>query len=98
MWPFDRPARPSADPTLPADVMVRVEHLAATVSRIETEWEDTKDQVRKSYKRIERANQRAAERDRPHQDPADSPLKIVQATDPYSRKLAQVREQVSDAV
>jgi septal ring factor EnvC (AmiA/AmiB activator) len=37
-----------------------VAELQASVSRIETEWADTKDQLRKSYQRVERANQRAA--------------------------------------
>lgn len=75
----------------------RIEELAAVLSRVETEWSDTKDQVRRSYQRLERAAQRAS----PHSPPPDPTNDIDQAaqerSDPYSKKLAQIRRQ-KDAI
>lgn len=74
-----------------------VARIRADISRIETEWADTKDQVRRSYQRLERAAQRAA----PHSPPPDPTNDIDQAaqerSDPYSKKLAQIRGQ-KDAI
>jgi len=73
------------------ELFKRVERLIAVVSRIETEWADTKDQVRRSYQRLEKAGQNAA----PHLPPPTPTPEQVQAAaanlDPYSRKVFQVR-------
>lgn len=69
----------------------RLEGLAAVISRLETEWLDTKDQVRKSYQRLEAAARRA--------EPSPPPPPIDQGAidaaranlDPFSRKLLEVR-------
>jgi len=49
-----RPAETNWD-----EVWGKLARLEAAVSRIETEWGDTKDQVRRSYQRLEKAAQRA---------------------------------------
>jgi len=75
------------------ELFKRVERLVAIVSRIETEWGDTKDQVRRSYQRLEKAGQRAE----PHLAPPLPTPEDVQAIaarlDPFSRKLLEVRSQ-----
>jgi len=71
----------------------RLEGLAAVMNRLETEWMDTKDQVRKSYQRLEAAARRAE----PHPSPPAPTNDIDQPAeanlDPYSRKLLAVRRQ-----
>jgi len=73
------------------DLFKRQERLQAVVSRIETEWADTKDQVRRSYQRLEKAGQKAA----PHLAPPTPTREEVQAAaanlDPFSRKLMEIR-------
>ncbi len=73
----------------------RLEGVLATLHRLETEWMDTKDQVRKSYQRLEAAGQRAA---RKAEVPGPAPEQVLplQANlDPYSRKLLAVRGQTN---
>lgn len=69
----------------------RVERLTAVVSRIETEWGDTKDQVRRSYQRLEAAARKAEPRvPSPPPDP-ERELAARASLDPFSRKLLDVR-------
>jgi hypothetical protein len=63
-----------------------VSELRAAVSRIETEWADTKAQVQRSYQRMERANQRAEAR---LQGPPDEPRQ--EAARPESAIEKQLR-------
>ncbi len=74
----------------------RQEEMAAVLSRIETEWADTKDQVRRSYQRLERATQRAATHSAPPDPTNDVDQAAQERTDPYSKKLAQIRSQQRD--
>lgn len=41
------------------DLMLRLANLEAKVNSMRTEWEDVRDQVRRSYQRLEKAAQRA---------------------------------------
>lgn len=66
MWPFGRPqtsqdASQRHDTVL--DLIEQVAALRGHVRAIETEWDDVKAQVKKAYGRIERANNRADERE-----------------------------------
>lgn len=44
------------------ELWARVTALQSDVERLQTSWEDTKDQVRRSYQRLEKAAQRAEAR------------------------------------
>lgn len=77
------------------ELFKRLEQLTAVVSRIETEWADTKDQVRRSYQRLEKAGQKAVSFEPP--PPIDQQaIEAARAKlDPFSRKLLAVREQTN---
>lgn len=68
------------------------ERLRATLSRLETEWDDTKNQLRRSYQRLEKAGERAEKREK-GQPPQDVPDALEGLSDPFSQKLRKVREQ-----
>lgn len=74
-----------------------VERLRAIVSRIETEWGDTKDQLRRSVQRLEKANTRAEARG---EDPVlEFPLATIpDLSTSYGRKVAQIEEQIGHAI
>jgi len=65
----------------------------AVVHRLETEWADTRDQVRRSYQRLERAIQRAEPHSPPPLPTNDIDEAVEAKQDPYSKKLAQIRRQ-----
>ncbi len=71
----------------------RLEGVLAVLNRLETEWMDTKDQVRKSYQRLEAAARRAGERADPPPPTNDIDPAAEAALDPYSRKMLQIRRQ-----
>lgn len=61
MWPFRPPQTPSDDlrqhrATL--DLIEQVAALRGQVNAMASEWDDVKDQVRRSYQRIEKAAER----------------------------------------
>lgn len=69
------------------------ERLRATVERIETEWGDVKDQVRRSYQRLEKAAQRLEPRP-PTPLPSEDEVRELEANlDPFSKKILQARRQ-----
>ncbi len=69
----------------------RLEGVLTVLHRLETEWMDTKDQVRKSYQRLEAAARRAE----PSLPPPPIDQQAIEAAranlDPFSRKLLEVR-------
>lgn len=71
----------------------RIERLTASFERLETEWLDVRDQVRRSYQRLEKAGQRASPSPPPSVE-AKRPLE--EPTDPFSRKLLEVQRQTND--
>ena len=71
----------------------RLEGVLAVMNRLETEWMDTKDQVRKSYQRLEAVARRAAPPPEPTTGSNDMDPLLEAKLDPYSRKLLQVRRQ-----
>ncbi len=85
---FERSRRPESDVD---ELFKRLERLVAVVSRIETEWGDTKDQIRRSYQRLEKAGQKAASVLAP--PPIDQQaIDAARANlDPFSRKLLEIR-------
>lgn len=87
---FDRARR---DRTELDELHGRLARLQADVSRIETEWADTKDQVRRSYQRLEKAAQRAEKAQTPCDEDAPPDERELELLDPYSRKMAEVRSQ-----
>lgn len=58
---------------------------------MQTEWAETLDRVTKAFNRLERANQRAASREAPAE--TEKPARV--AVDPFSRKMALIREQTN---
>lgn len=71
----------------------RVSALQADVTRLETEWADAKDQLRRSYQRMERASQRLAERQTPPQEGSSEGPQLQSLSDGFSRTLSKIREQ-----
>ncbi len=73
------------------ELFTAMEELRAQFSRIETEWADTRDQVRRSYQRLEKAAQRF-ERGSKQVDPSpDIDISSGATLDPYSRKVLEIR-------
>jgi len=70
-----------------------VSQLTADVSRIETEWRDTKDQVRRSYQRLEKAAQRLDKAQPDVADPTPQAEVAPTPTDPFSQKMRLIEEQ-----
>lgn len=68
--------------------------LGSRLNAVEIEWLDTRDQVVRSYKRLEQAERRAESKANPPVT-VDTPDATEGRTDAFSRKLAQVREQTS---
>ena len=66
--------------------------LTATVNAMGVEWEDIRDQVVRSYKRLEQAERRADMRES-GPGRVETPEPVEERTDAWSRKLAAVREQ-----
>jgi len=79
------------------ELFKRLEQLTAVISRIETEWADTKNQVRRSYQRLEKAGQRANPSTAAATPPNGVDPLVGARSDPFSKKLAQIRSQ-ADAV
>lgn len=71
----------------------RLEGVLAVLNRLETEWMDTKDQVRKSYQRLEAAARRAAPPPPATTGSNDLDPTLEAKLDPYSRKLLAIRRQ-----
>jgi len=71
----------------------RLEGVLAVLHRLETEWLDTRDQVRKSYQRLEAAAKRAKPDVAPTTPTNDVAPPVQERSDPYSKKLAQIRSQ-----
>lgn len=66
MWPFSKPERQPSTGRDPFERLSRrVALLEGEVERLETAWQGTKDELRRSYQRLEKANQRAASREAP---------------------------------
>ncbi len=75
MWPFRPPQTPvdaSQRHQTTLDLIEQVAALRGQVRAIETEWDDAKGQIKKAYQRMERANQRAEEREG-YEPPLDQP-------------------------
>ena len=69
----------------------RVEGVLTVLHRLETEWMDTKDQVRKSYQRLEAAARRAEPPPAPPPPNTEAELAARANLDPFSKKLLEVR-------
>lgn len=65
MWPF-RPPQTVPDPPerhqVTLDLIEQVTALRGQVRSLESEWDDIRDQIKKGYQRMEKANQRAEKR------------------------------------
>jgi len=55
---FGKKDAPGQDSTTLDELIRRVTLLQADVSRIENEWRDLRDQIRRGYQRLEKAHQR----------------------------------------
>lgn len=75
------------------ELFSRIERLKGQLERLETEWGDTKDQLRRSYQRLEKAAQRHEKR-RPPPPLSEKEQKAAEKKlDPFSRKVRQIRRQ-----
>lgn len=76
------------------EVLSAVEELKGTVHVLDLEWAETRDQVKRSYNRVEASERRLAKR----QDPAPPERPADEALDPFSKKMRQIREGTNDAI
>lgn len=76
------------------EVLSEVVEVRAVLSAMQIEWEDVRDQVVRSYKRLEQAERRAEGRANPPA-PVQTEMPVDEATDSFSRKRRQMREQVN---
>jgi len=97
MWPFRPPQTPPDGPgphTVTLDLIEQVAALRGQVRAMETEWDDIRDQIKKGYQRIEKANQRAERR---LEDPDEGGVNEGTATPPelrlvgFAKKLAEMK-------
>jgi len=71
--------------------------LRGQVRSLESEWDDIRDQIKKGYQRMEKANQRAERRLDDGDGAGDPPAKVAQESSPapllhgFAKKLEQVR-------
>lgn len=66
MWPFRPPQTPQDAPerhTVVLDLIEQVSYMRGQITALEDDWKSTKEQVRKDYQRVEKANQRAERRE-----------------------------------
>ncbi len=65
MWPFRRSQTPPNVPerhTVTLDLIEQVAYMRGQINALEDDWKSTKEQVRKDYQRVEKANERAERR------------------------------------
>jgi len=65
IWPFRRSQTPpdeSQRHTVTLDLIEQVAYMRGQINAIEDDWKKVKEQVRKDYQRVEKANQRAERR------------------------------------
>jgi len=65
MWPFRRSQTQQDGAerhSVTLDLIEQVAALRGQVRAMETEWDDIREQIKKGYQRIEKANQRASRR------------------------------------
>ncbi len=90
MGPFDTRARLSARLS---ELETDQQLLRSAMRLMQQEWADVLARVSKAYKRVERANQRAVERDGGVTPTPEALPALETASDPFSRKWRQVQEQ-----
>lgn len=89
MWPFskrDGPAVTGRDPF--ERLSRRLALLEGEVERLETAWAGTKDEIRRNMQRLEKANQRALEREK---GPEPETNGLAVASGPETAHQKQVR-------
>lgn len=98
MWPFRRSPTPPDAPERHDVVLGLIEQVAALrgqVRAVESEWDDMRDQIKKGYQRMERANSRADRRletdDGVATTPAADPEPVLEHAHPFVRKLQQMK-------
>ena len=96
MWPFRRSPTPPDAPERHDVVLGLIEQVAALrgqVRAVESEWDDMRDQIKKGYQRMERANSRADRRlevdEATGTPPAAEPE--LEHAHPFVRKLQQMK-------
>lgn len=70
-------------------IETELDSLRSRFTLMQQEWAETLERVTKAFKRVERANQRAAL----GVPPEELPEAVAEPSDPFSRKLAQIRRQ-----
>ncbi len=97
MNPFRRPERPqdgpepAPDPTsVTVELIEQVAQLRGQVRALETEWDDIRVQIRKSYQRMEKAYQRLEEAGIEESDPVPRELPGPPLVG-FAKKLAESR-------
>jgi hypothetical protein len=63
MWPFRPSQTPPDRPLVDEDLIRRVVRLEANFETLEGRWLDMRDQLTKAFQRVEKANQRAQQRE-----------------------------------
>lgn len=72
-----------------SDLETGLDRTESRFRLLSTEWAEMQDRLTKAFQRVERANQRAAQRD-PPEEPIDA---VEPPSDPYARKLELIRRQ-----
>lgn len=74
------------------EVLSEVVELSARVNAMQIEWEDTRDRVVRSYKRLDQSMRREQAKANPPAPPSP-PDAGDEPTDPFTRKLLEIRRQ-----
>ncbi len=71
------------------EMQVQLDRVEARSALQQTDWSEMLDRLTKAYQRVEKANQRADRRD----PPLEPELPIEEPSDPYARKVLEIRRQ-----
>jgi len=98
IWPFRRPQTPpdeSQRHTATLDLIEQVAYMRGQINALEDDWKKVKEQVRKDYQRVEKANQRAERRlegfDDADEDQTPPAAKVEPELRGFARKLQEMR-------
>ncbi len=100
MWPFRRSQTPvdgHERHTVVLDLIEQVAYMRGQITALEHDWKSTKEQVRKDYQRVEKANQRAERREFVDEGEAGDVVPKSPEVEPslpltgFARKLEQMK-------
>lgn len=97
IWPFRHSQTPvdgHERHTVVLDLIEQVSYMRGQISALEHDWKNTKEQVRKDYQRVEKANQRAERRQYDDEDGEPAPVEETSGTAAltgFALKLQQMK-------